>query len=86
MIFLIFGGAASGKKEYAEKCLRAALSEAKAAAHKSSESEGDKPYCLVEGLERWLDAQPCADDHIVLQQLAEKVEDAEKRSDRKSVV
>ena len=86
MIFLIFGGAASGKKEYAEKCLSAALSEAKAAAHKSSESEGDKPNCLVEGLERWLDAQPCADDHIVLQQLAEKVEDAEKRSGNRPLV
>lgn len=46
MIFLIFGGAASGKKEYAEKCLSAALSEAKAAANKSSESESDQPFCL----------------------------------------
>lgn len=86
MIFLIFGGAASGKKEYAEKCLSAALSEVKAAAHKRSESEGDKPFCLVEGLERWLDEQSSADERIVLQQLAEKVEDAEKRAGSRPLV
>ncbi len=86
MIFLIFGGSASGKKEYAEKCLSAALSEAKAAAYKSPESESDQPFCLVEGLEQWLDVQPCADDCVVLQQLAEKVEDAEKRAGSRPLV
>ena len=78
MIYLIFGGAASGKKEYAKKRLQEGFSEIRAEAHNLLSI--DERFCFLEGLEHWLDEQPCHDDAELMQRLAEKVEDAEQHA------